>query len=500
MKIQDFINKKNKFRVDYTYQRPNKVWSTQDNQCLIDTILRKEPLPIFFLNKVIEDGKEYFYIVDGQQRLHCIREFYDNKIKLNKLRKNLNKIISSLLSNIEFLNENKKVSAESIEYLMNSELNTKKGNYIFQLSNFEKDLITLKKIHKILLNFSAKYKINCEEEIQFLYRKILSKIINVEKSYLNLELELKEQIEIEQNLFSIVKSYNSTLGKKLEAVTEKKQEVLLYIEETKDKLQQIIELQEKIVLAPLNDENLKKCLKLSENNFSKLDIKNIKLNFDYSSLNSVFDSCIGQKNNKVNQSEFKGLDLDLKNIDSISAIMDVFIKKEYPYAINLNPDYELYIDYEIKLKSSSGDYENIESMSAGELGKTYISNMIDKQIKNGGANLIILFDQPDNNLEKKFILNELVKKMDDMRNHFQIFITTHEPLLVVNADSNNIIRAENNKTATSTKNKINYENLSFVDNANSKNEMIKKIAEMVDGSHEAVKERDKIYGGMLNEN
>jgi len=83
MKIQDFINKKNKFRVDYTYQRPNKVWSTQDNQCLIDTILRKEPLPIFFLNKVIEDGKEYFYIVDGQQRLHCIREFYDNKIKLN---------------------------------------------------------------------------------------------------------------------------------------------------------------------------------------------------------------------------------------------------------------------------------------------------------------------------------------------------------------------------------------------------------------------------------
>lgn len=429
-----------------------------------------------------------------------LTKYKDNKIKLNKLRKNLNKTISSLLSNIEFLNENKKVSAESIEYLMNSELNTKKANYIVQLSNFEKDLNTLEKINKILMNFSVKYKIGCEKEIQSLYRKILSKIINVEKSFLSLELELKEQIEIEQSLFSIVKSYNSTLGKKLEAITEKKQEVLLYIEETKDKLQQIIELEEKIDLIPINDESLKKCLKLSDNNFSKLDIKNIKLNFDYSSLNTVLDSCIGQKNNKVNQSEFKGLDLDLRNIDSISAIMDVFIKKEYPYAINLNPDYELYIDYEIQLKSSSGEYENIESMSAGELGKTYISNMIDKQIKNGGANLIILFDQPDNNLEKKFILHELIKKMDDMRNHFQIFITTHEPLLVVNADSNNIIKAENNKTATSTKNKINYENLSFVDNTNSKNEMIEKIAEMVDGSHEAVKERDKIYGGMLNEN
>lgn len=84
MKIQDFINKKNKFKIDYTYQRPNKVWSSQDNQCLIDTIIRGEPLPLFFLNKVYENDGEYLYIVDGQQRLNCIREFYENKIKLNE--------------------------------------------------------------------------------------------------------------------------------------------------------------------------------------------------------------------------------------------------------------------------------------------------------------------------------------------------------------------------------------------------------------------------------
>ena len=83
MKIQNFINKKNKFKIDYTYQRPNKVWNLQDNQCLIDTILRGEPLPLFFLNKKIENGEEVFYIVDGQQRLNCIREFYNNKFKLS---------------------------------------------------------------------------------------------------------------------------------------------------------------------------------------------------------------------------------------------------------------------------------------------------------------------------------------------------------------------------------------------------------------------------------
>jgi hypothetical protein len=48
-------------------------------QCLIDTILRGEPLPVFFLNLI--DG--VYFIVDGQQRLNCITQFYENKIKLN---------------------------------------------------------------------------------------------------------------------------------------------------------------------------------------------------------------------------------------------------------------------------------------------------------------------------------------------------------------------------------------------------------------------------------
>lgn len=79
--IQEFINNRHKYKVDLTYQRPVGVWSTQDNQCLIDSILKREPIPIFFLN---EKTGETYYIVDGQQRLHAVRLFYDNKLKLNK--------------------------------------------------------------------------------------------------------------------------------------------------------------------------------------------------------------------------------------------------------------------------------------------------------------------------------------------------------------------------------------------------------------------------------
>ncbi len=82
MKIQDYINNRNKYKVDYNYQRPNDAWSKEDQQCLIDTILKGEPLPLFFMNYKSDD--DAYFIVDGQQRLTCIVNFYENKIKLNR--------------------------------------------------------------------------------------------------------------------------------------------------------------------------------------------------------------------------------------------------------------------------------------------------------------------------------------------------------------------------------------------------------------------------------
>jgi 5-methylcytosine-specific restriction endonuclease McrA len=80
--IQDYINTRHKYKIDQTYQRPPGAWSPQDNQCLIDTILRKEPIPLFFINE--KTGQGIYFVVDGQQRLLAIEQFYDNKLRLNK--------------------------------------------------------------------------------------------------------------------------------------------------------------------------------------------------------------------------------------------------------------------------------------------------------------------------------------------------------------------------------------------------------------------------------
>ena len=80
--IQEYINNRHKYKVDLDYQRPSGAWSREDNQCLIDTILRNEPVPLFFFNLRTDEG--IYWVVDGQQRLHAISLFYDNKLPLNK--------------------------------------------------------------------------------------------------------------------------------------------------------------------------------------------------------------------------------------------------------------------------------------------------------------------------------------------------------------------------------------------------------------------------------
>ena len=80
--IQEYINNRHKYKVDLDYQRPAGAWSKEDNQCLIDTILRNEPVPLFFFN--LDTKKGIYWVVDGQQRLTAISKFHDNKLTLNK--------------------------------------------------------------------------------------------------------------------------------------------------------------------------------------------------------------------------------------------------------------------------------------------------------------------------------------------------------------------------------------------------------------------------------
>lgn len=60
-----------------------EVWSRTKKQALIDSILRNWKLPKFYFVKTASDPNEY-EVVDGQQRLLAIFDFFDNELSLSE--------------------------------------------------------------------------------------------------------------------------------------------------------------------------------------------------------------------------------------------------------------------------------------------------------------------------------------------------------------------------------------------------------------------------------
>ena len=60
----------------------DEVWNDSKKQQLIDTILRGWKLPKFYFVKT-NDEPEEFEVVDGQQRLTAVFEFFDNELALS---------------------------------------------------------------------------------------------------------------------------------------------------------------------------------------------------------------------------------------------------------------------------------------------------------------------------------------------------------------------------------------------------------------------------------
>lgn len=116
------------------YQR-NKVWNLNAKSYLIDTILRGYPIPQIFIRQQIDIStrKTIREVIDGQQRITALIEYYDNLFKIQKSHnKEFGALSYSELPDIEkenFLNYNisfeiVKLKDDSKIYEMFARLNT----------------------------------------------------------------------------------------------------------------------------------------------------------------------------------------------------------------------------------------------------------------------------------------------------------------------------------------------------------------------------------------
>mgnify|MGYP000965347975 CR=1 FL=1 len=100
---------------------------------------------------------------------------------------------------------------------------------------------------------------------------------------------------------------------------------------------------------------------------------------------------------------------------------------------------------------------------------------------------ILIVDQPEDNISNNNINQKLISYFQDIRNKKQIIFVTHNPLLVVNLDADNVIflKKENNIISI-TDGCLEYED--------DKTKILELIAKNMDGGKETIERRLKIYG------
>lgn len=117
----------------------------------------------------------------------------------------------------------------------------------------------------------------------------------------------------------------------------------------------------------------------------------------------------------------------------------------------------------------------------------------------------ILIDQPEDSLDNRAIYNELVQYLRAKKKQRQIILVTHNPNVVVSADSENIIVANQNGKNSKNKNKIRFQYVNgSLEHSNSKdesNEIVlesqgirEHVCEILEGGKEAFEKREKKYG------
>lgn len=430
----------------------------------------------------------------------------------------------------KFTDENKKIVSD---YGVLKSLNQKIKISLDQLLLDKNESINTLENEEIKTEFTVKYNFiqNSLDELNQI-EKLLS--LNENKSLIN-DSSIKNQLTFNnQKRIELQDKIKPLIGQK--ESQEKIERLQNYIQEENEKLEYIIKIEKQITQFTIELATQKeKIFSSIENNFNQYqkvisDLEPITKNIEHKD-NDEIDI---EGFTKFNFKKFK------ESIDNITDLRKLKAQNpfEYLYDNNLNNlslinktsiinelknvfetihtgNYPLIKDFNIKeacrillenhffdhweVKSGS---DTIHNMSTGKASFVLLKLII----KLSKSEAPILIDQPEDNLDNRSISTELVNYLRDKKIKRQIILVTHNANIVVNADAENIIIAnqkdENNKKDFSLY-KFDYINGSLEETKSKTDDDIRflesmgireHIAEIVEGGKEAFKKREEKYG------
>ena len=163
---------------------------------------------------------------------------------------------------------------------------------------------------------------------------------------------------------------------------------------------------------------------------------------------------------------------------------DVFKAKKEFYEIK-----EVKIDYKSTIKTMDdlkeqilkGNIINLTDASPGMKSVAYLDMLFDLE------QTILIFDQPEDNIDNDYISNYLVPNIKLKKKIKQLIFVTHNPSVAVYGDAFNYVFVENNE-------EINYNNY-FIEKMEDKENLIK----ILEGGRKSFSNRNKKFGNVLGE-
>lgn len=179
---------------------------------------------------------------------------------------------------------------------------------------------------------------------------------------------------------------------------------------------------------------------------------------------------------------------EYRSIDKLKTIIDVTVFADAIFGANNSNYKDMFnekvtsIINELKIEDNFITKDDGDSNVGNTLGERSLV-FYDFIVHNENKKPILVIDQPEDNISNTRILNSLVKKLSLLRDKKQIILVTHNPLLVVNLDTDNVIHLENINGILNTQ-----------AGCLEADGIIPLIAKTMDGGVEAIERRFKIYG------
>ena len=334
--------------------------------------------------------------------------------------------------------------------------------------------------------------------------------INNEKSNIEEELkpyqqneEIQEQIKKlngyitnDKKLLGDIYILNKSITEKKEFSIKTKDDLFQLYKKSFDEYMNIIELlKDRTVELEKDDLQIRG---IAQFNFQKFRENILDFTDGRSASNLNYD-ILESKKTRISEYEYSHLESEVKNIfeDVLSGKYVVNTRYNQREVIKKILDDYFYDYWEITYKN-----DKLGEMSTGKASFVILMLIIGLSKSKSP----ILIDQPEDNLDNRSVSENIISYLRNKKIERQIILVTHNANIVVNADAENVIVANQkgqNDKETSSLYKFDYIN-GAIENTFAKNEnetnLLKSmgikehIADIVEGGKEAFKNRERKYG------